>query len=207
MLFTLGYYLSKENVSLPFFLTQSLIMLSFCYIGFIFRNKYFYKEISLYNLMTAGYLLRYTVVLVAFVWLLFLPHDRLDVYGMIFPSATALIVNALVGIVGIICLSSLVTSFCVKYTQIKNISNILQSVGENSLHVMGFHYPLLATVFYIAIPLIIEIQELLGISVNEGHLLRYNTVWFSLTIALILTFSSSYMGRWVENKLPRFFGY
>ena len=83
----------------------------------------------------------------------------------------------------------------------------MQSVGENSLHVMGFHYPLLATVFYIAIPLIIGIQELLGISVNEGHLLRYNTVWLSLTIALILTFGSSYMGRWVENRLPRFFGY
>ena len=29
MFFTLGYYLSKENLSLPFFLTQSLIMLSF----------------------------------------------------------------------------------------------------------------------------------------------------------------------------------
>ena len=206
MFFTLGYYLSKENLSLPFFLTQSLIMLSFFYIGFIFRNKYFYKERSLYNLMTTGYFLRYIVVLVAFVWLLFLPHDRLDVYGMIFPSAMALIINALVGIVGIICLSSLIASSCVKYPRRRFLFGILQLGGVSSLHIMGLHYPLLITMFYMTIPLIIRTQEVLGIRVSEGYLLRYNTPLLTFTIALILTIISSYMGRWVENRFPRFFG-
>lgn len=150
--------------------------------------------------------LRYIVVLVAFVWLLFLPHDRLDVYGMIFPSAMALIINALVGIVGIICLSSLIASSCVKYPRRRFLFGILQLGGVSSLHIMGLHYPLLITMFYMTIPLIIRTQEVLGIRVSEGYLLRYNTPLLTFTIALILTIISSYMGRWVENRFPRFFG-
>lgn len=153
MFFTLGYYLSKENLSLPFFLTQSLIMLSF-----------------------------------------------------FFPSAMALIINALVGIVGIICLSSLIASSCVKYPRRRFLFGILQLGGVSSLHIMGLHYPLLITMFYMTIPLIIRTQEVLGIRVSEGYLLRYNTPLLTFTIALILTIISSYMGRWVENRFPRFFG-
>ncbi len=71
---------------------------------------------------------------------------------------------------------------------------------------MGLHYPLLITMFYMTIPLIIRTQEVLGIRVSEGYLLRYNTPLLTFTIALILTIISSYMGRWVENRFPRFFG-
>ena len=46
----------------------------------------------------------------------------------------------------------------------------------------------------------------LSIRVSEGYLLRYNTPLLTFTIALILTIISSYMGRWVENRFPRFFG-
>lgn len=87
--------------------------------------------------MTTGYFLRYIVVLVAFVWLLFLPHDRLDVYGMIFPSAMALIINALVGIVGIICLSSLIASSCVKYPRRRFLFGILQLGGSKFITYYG----------------------------------------------------------------------
>ena len=55
--------------------------------------------------------------------------------------------------------------------------------------------------FYMTIPLIIRTQEVLGIRVSEGYLLRYNTPLLTFTIALILTIISSYMGRF-----PRFFG-
>ncbi len=67
---------------------------------------------------------------------------------------------------------------------------------------MGLHYPLLITMFYMTIPLIIRTQEVLGIRVSEGYLLRYNTPLLTFTIALILTIISSYMGRWVENRFP-----
>lgn len=127
---------------------------------------------------------------------------------MVFPIAHQLLLNAIVGISGILAISKLISRlstihFC---SFLFFLKRMLQSWGINSLHIMGLHFPLVSTVYFICIPIVMYIQRLLHLDISEGIFLRYDCLWLSLTLAVVLTFVSSFSGKYIQQHIPSLFG-
>lgn len=209
MVFTIGYSLGIRGIALPFYTTQAFVMMPFLYLGYYFRNvawkqegNFIYKLINCQN--------RYTILIfiLSIIWLWFARNQQFDLYGMVFPIAHQLLLNAIVGISGILAISKLISRlstihFC---SFLFFLKRMLQSWGINSLHIMGLHFPLVSTAYFICIPIVMYIQRLLHLDISEGIFLRYDCLWLSLTLAVVLTFVSSFSGKYIQQHIPSLFG-
>lgn len=181
-----GLWLANVKCQLPLYLSQSLLMLPFFVLGWLFANVRVAKDMTLYKYVESR---RMGMVGAAALAVFLLPCDALDVSALCVPNVVQFFLTPLSGIL----LTLLVCRWCSTAAQKLR----LDALGRNSLHVYGLHFPLVSLAWLVTIPVTMRCAALMGdtLTGEEVKLL----VPMQLVIAIAVTFLSHRLGLMVAK--------
>lgn len=176
-----GLWLARAGVHLPFYLSQTFLMLPFFAVGWVFGNVRAVKGKTLYKYVESG---RMGVVGALALAVFVLPCGALDVSALRVPNVVQFFVTPLCGIL----LMLLLCRWCRRPARLLR----LDALGRNSLHIYGLHFPLVSLVWLVAIPVTMRCAALMGITLSgeEVKLL----VPLQLGVAIAVTILSHRLG-------------
>lgn len=198
-----GYVFVREYISCPFYLVQSLIMFPMFLLGYIGYNMPFSwgknKTNTFYSFISSHKKFAWLLFLVALCSYVFVPFGDLELYSLELPSAYSLYIAALLGII-------LVFSFSKLLSKKIWLKKMLTVMGSKSMHILGFHFPILTIAYLFVIPLVMRLEKILGLPLSSGEEIKYNTPWLAILMSVLVTYVSLNIGKFVEQRYPMLFG-
>lgn len=176
-LFWIGYIINKEQIILPLYLTQALLMQFFYYIGYLIFNLQIHNNTSIFAHITNSSPIRKICYIFISSLIIYYLNPHADVFLLHINFPVNLILTSLSGTTIILCISTFRLGF---------ISTIFSDLGKLSLHVMGFHKLIISPLyFYIIIPIICQLNKNISIElVFKNQLITY----IALIIILLLSY-------------------
>ncbi len=160
--FILGYVLNINNLILPFTLETSLMMVTFVYLGYLFKCKDFKAINSIFvNIL----------LIILFVVIFFL-GNKVNILCHEYGNILMFIIGSLSGIILTLNLSLL-------FTKSKKLMGIFKYIGMNSLVIMCIHEPLKRIVLKV-MTVILKV---------DMDLFRYNIFYSLLALFIIILIS------------------
>lgn len=186
-LYWIGYLVNREQIILPFYLTQALLMQFFYQIGYLIFNIKVHNDSSIFKYIIYANITKklcYTLISIFIIYYLN-PHS--DIFLLNVNSPLNLILTSIAGTTIILCISSFNCGY---------ISTIFNNLGKLSLHIMGFHKLLISPLYsYCIIPIIYQLNKNISTQmIFHNQLITY--------IALIIIIYISYIwGKLVTKNL------
>lgn len=131
ILFGIGLVMGYKEIRLPFYLSQTMLMLPFFLIGLWFYRSPLIKGSSCYEYLKLKSIISWEFLLSLIVF--FIPCGFLDINGPVIPNPLQYILTPLSGIMIVLIVSK---RFAVLLEKIK-----MDKVGRNSMQVLGVHAP------------------------------------------------------------------
>lgn len=185
-LFWIGYFISKVQITLPLYLTQALLMQLFYQIGYLAFNFQVHQEMSIFKyIVTSCLTKKICYILIAIIVIYYLnPHADIFLLKVDFPFN--LILTSIAGTTALLCISTFNWGI---------ISNMFNSLGKLSLHIMGFHKLLISPLYtYCMIPILHRFNNMSEQTIFDNQIITY-------TALIIIMYISYVWGKQVVKKL------
>lgn len=195
----IAYTLPNVQGVFPLYYGQSMLVLPFFVFGYWFYNVN--KNNSLYKYLislSSTYII--FLIFLTFLLLLFIPWENLDISVQMWSNPISLYGGAFCGILLILLFSSYISK------KIRLLSNLFSLWGKESLHILGYHEPIMFLLWYFAIPIYIRVAPYIGFEILQGYEIRQNVYWLVYIVSILTTIICSHIGKYTENKYPHFFG-
>lgn len=186
----IGLILGYNSIRLPFYLSQTMLMLPFFLIGNIFKNKHIkgrslYRHLSDYSIYSWPFLIAVIIY--------FIPCGFMDVNGPVIPNILQFFATPLSGIIIVLMLSR---QFSILWKKIG-----INELGKNSLHILGVHSPFVSLFWIISIPVLMKVFSLMGRTITGEEI--KGLIWVQLLLAVTLTSISYRLGLFLTKLFPR----
>lgn len=198
-----GNAIASSCQSSPFYIIQSLLMFPFFIFGnIIYRHTFNYNEnkVTIYQYLKSTPIVSGALFVLSFIGFFFLPFGDVEVNSLTIPCSLSLYGGASMGIFLVMCISGIILHYCSKAKE------VLESLGKNSLHVLGFHFPILTLTYYMVIPVYMRIEKFLSLPVRTGDEVKFNTPWLAVLISIFVTIIALQLGKYMEKRLPFLWG-
>lgn len=187
----IGIVLGYNNIRLPFYLSQTMLMLPFFLLGRVFNKTICFKGKTLYECLSSYGIISWPFFIAISIYLI--PCGFMDVNGPIIPNILQFFITPLSGITIILILSK---QFSFLWKKL-----MIDKLGKNSLQILGIHAPFIPFFWIISIPIIIKSLSLIGIIISGEQIKEL--IWVQLLLAILLTNISHKLGLFLLQQFPR----
>lgn len=191
ILFGIGLVMGYKEIRLPFYLSQTMLMLPFFLIGLWFYRSPLIKGSSCYEYLKLKSIISWEFLLSLIVF--FIPCGFLDINGPVIPNPLQYILTPLSGIMIVLIVSR---QFAVLLEKIK-----MDKVGRNSMQVLGVHAPFVPIIWFIAIPVTMRLLALANICISGES--TKSLIVLQMVLAVCLTYFSHYFGLVLIRIFPQ----
>lgn len=191
VLFGIGLVMGYKVIRLPFYLSQTMLMLPFFLIGLWFYRYPLINGSSCYEYLKSKCITSQIFLLSLIVF--FTPCDFLDINGPVIPNPVQYILTPLSGIVLVLMTSKQFASF---WKKIK-----MDKVGKNSIQILGVHATFIPIIWCVTIPTMRRLLLLVDVSLS-GESIK-NLITLQIVLAVCLTYLSHYFGLVLTRLFPR----
>lgn len=186
----IGLILGYNNIRLPFYLSQTMLMLPFFLIGNIFKNKHI-KGRSLYGHLSDYSIYSWPFLIAAIIY--FIPCGFMDINGPIIPNILQFFITPLSGIIIVLILSNQFSTFWKRL--------MIDKLGKKSLQILGIHSPFVSLIWIISIPALMKCFSLIGIMIS-GEQIK-TSIYLQLLLSIALTYFSYRLGLFLMRIFPQ----
>lgn len=191
VLLGIGLVMGHKVIRLPFYLSQTMLMLPFFLMGLCFYHSPLINGSSCYEYLKSKSITSLIFLLSLIVF--FIPCDFLDINGPVIPNPVQYILTPLSGIVLVLMTSRQFASF------LKKIK--MDRIGKNSIQILGIHAQFIPIIWFVTIPAMRSLLTLVDVSLS-GESIK-NLIMLQIVLAICLTYLSHYFGLVLTRLLPQ----
>lgn len=187
----IGIFLGYKNIRLPFYLSQTMLMLPFFLLGNIFNKKTYIKGKTLYEFFSSYKIISWPFFASTIIYLI--PCKFMDINGPVIPNILQFFATPLSGIILVLMLSR---QFSILWKKIG-----IDKIGEISLQILGIHSSFIPFFWIISIPFFMKVFSLMGRTITGEEI--KGLIWVQLLLAVTLTSISYRLGLFLTKLFPR----
>lgn len=191
-----GLVTGYNEIRLPLYLSQSMLMLPFFLAGNYSYRKKIRNKVTIYQYIQQQTFIS-PIFISAIIIYFFIPCDLLDLYGPIIPhNIIQYILTPLSGII----ITLIMSNRGMQFFKLIHINKI----GYYSLHILGIHSPFINIFWIFTIPLVLKIMQLYNVQLTSIEI--KNNIAIQFILSILLTYLSYIIGKNIQRLCPKIFG-